>query len=162
MNFEMNLKNKMIFTSCAPLVLVVALGVAAYLSIQSLIETSQWVKHTHEVVEHAMKIEKLLVDMETGERGFLIAGKDEFLEPYDNGRRELSALTTATKELVNDNPKQVQRMEAIEASIDQWKEKWPNRRSKLNAEGAAEAQKSAVELNDMADQLKSIVEEFNM
>jgi len=123
MNFEMNLKNKMIFTSCAPLVLVVALGVAAYLSIQSLIETSQWVKHTHEVVEHAMKIEKLLVDMETGERGFLIAGKDEFLEPYDNGRRELSALTTATKELVNDNPKQVQRMEAIEASIDQWKEK---------------------------------------
>ena len=41
-------------------------------------------------------IEKLVVDLETGERGFLIAGKEEFLEPYESGIKELSALIKET------------------------------------------------------------------
>ena len=116
----MNLKNKLISARWAPLVLVAALGITAYLSIQSLLNTSQWVKHTHEVIEHAMGIQTLLIDMETGERGFLITGKDEFLEPYHRGRKELASLTAATKALVRDNPIQVDRMEDIEAAIDKW------------------------------------------
>lgn len=30
-----------------------------------------------------------MVDMETGERGFLITSKDEFLKPYEQGQKAL-------------------------------------------------------------------------
>ncbi len=47
------------------------------------------------------------MDLETGERGFLIAGKEEFLEPYESGIKDLSALLKETIKLVSYNPGQV-------------------------------------------------------
>jgi len=122
-NFNMGLRNKIMLTSTAPLILVLILGIVSFMSIKSLLKTSGWVNHTHDVVEHAMKIEKLIVDMETGERGFLIAGKDEFLEPYNNGRKNVKLMIAETKELVSDNPKQVERITEIEDAINSWHEK---------------------------------------
>jgi len=117
---DMGLKNKITLGSCAPIILVAIMGFVAYQSINSLLQTAGWVKHTHEVIEHAMTIEKLIVDMETGERGFLIAGKDEFLEPYNNGKAAMVKVIKETKELVSDNPKQVGRLEVIESAIAGW------------------------------------------
>ena len=58
--------------------------------------------------------------METGERGFLIAGRDEYLEPYTGGIKSYKRLLSETKELVNDNPAQVRRLEAIDELVQQW------------------------------------------
>jgi methyl-accepting chemotaxis protein len=56
----------------------------AYQNIQSLVNDANWVKYTHLVTSNASSIEKkLVIDMETGERGYLISGKEEFLEPYE-------------------------------------------------------------------------------
>jgi len=41
------------------------------------------VQYTREVIARANNLARLIVDMETGERGFLIAGRDEFLEPFN-------------------------------------------------------------------------------
>jgi len=71
----LSIKNKIVLGSCLSLVLVVILAFIANQSIKSLVETEKWVEHTHQVLEHASQIEKLIVDMETGERGYLIAGK---------------------------------------------------------------------------------------
>jgi len=48
----------------------------------------------HEVVTTAKQIEAAAVDMETGMRGFLLAGKDEFLEPYNNGKAKFEVLVS--------------------------------------------------------------------
>ena len=45
-------------------------------------------------------IQKCMVDQETGERGFLITGKDEFLEPFDTGQVELKQAITELRSLV--------------------------------------------------------------
>ena len=50
--------------------------------------------------EHSMK---LLVDMETGQRGFLAFGKQEFLEPYDRGKGDLPGSFNRLAGLVNGN-----------------------------------------------------------
>ena len=39
-------------------------------SIISMSDTADWVDHTHQVLNNASAIEKLVVDIETGERGF--------------------------------------------------------------------------------------------
>ncbi|MEM7183438.1 MAG: CHASE3 domain-containing protein [Spirochaetota bacterium] len=53
---------------------------------------------------HFKSLQKLMIDMETGERGFLLAGRDEFLEPYNSGWSQFQTLITKQKKLVFDNP----------------------------------------------------------
>ena len=43
------------------------------------------------LVEAQLLVEKLLLDVETGQRGFLLTGRAEFLEPYDDARARLPA-----------------------------------------------------------------------
>ena len=78
------------------------------------------VEHDLPVLANAARLEKLMVDMETGERGFLITGKEEFLEPYRAGLKEFDALIATQKELVSDNPPQVERLEEIQKLKDEW------------------------------------------
>jgi CHASE3 domain sensor protein len=51
-------------------------------NLQSLISKNEWVNHTHEVIYTAEKTISLLKDAETGQRGYLITQKEEFLAPY--------------------------------------------------------------------------------
>ncbi len=120
---NMGLRLRIILGSSSPLILVVILSVVSTMSITSLLEISGWVEHTHEVIEGQGEIQRLIIDMETGERGFLISGKDEFLEPYIAGKKALVDKIAAVKNLVNDNPAQVKRMDDVERLISEWSQK---------------------------------------
>ncbi len=61
-----------------------ATGVATE-SLKTITETTGWVKHTYEVIDDAKEILASAVDMETGMRGYLLAGEDSFLDPYTGG-----------------------------------------------------------------------------
>ncbi len=119
----MKLRTKIILGSCTSLVLVAVLAVISVISIKSLLDINDWVDHTHTAIEYATETEKLVVDLETGVRGFLIAGKDGFLEPYIAGKKALGDNIRRAKEHVSDNPKQVERLEAVEILIKEWYEK---------------------------------------
>ncbi|MFL5403971.1 MAG: CHASE3 domain-containing protein, partial [Gemmatimonadales bacterium] len=44
--------------------------------------SARWVTHTHEVLERLGTLLSSFQDAETGQRGYIITGKDEYLEPY--------------------------------------------------------------------------------
>ncbi len=81
------------------------------------------VEHNAPVVANARHLSKLVVDMETGQRGFCITHQEEFLEPYTTGAKDFDALIQQQKKLVSDNPSQVATIERIEHLVHQWKEK---------------------------------------
>ena len=116
------LKTKIISGGTLPLILVVILSTVATLSVSSLLRSSDMVNHTHKVVQEAMKIEASAVDMETGMRGYLLAGKDEFLNPYTNGGKTFQNLLKALQNTVNDNPAQVKLLGETQQTINEWKE----------------------------------------
>jgi len=118
-----NVKSKLVLVSIFQISLVIMLSFISYKTITDLLRTVLWVDHTHEVIEQAQKIEKLIVDMETGERGFLITGKEDFLEPYYSGKRSQTNIITTTKYLVHDNPSQIERLVKIDELIKQWENK---------------------------------------
>jgi len=120
---KIGLKTKMLIGSCAPLILVVILGIACMWSIRLLLLTSANVDYSHRVMGSAQEIEKLIGDLETGERGFLIAGKDEFLTPYIKGKKELSSQIEQTRKMVQSDPSQVERLAKIEDLVGKWYEK---------------------------------------
>jgi len=116
----MKFKTKLLAGNGIILVLMSVIAIIVYTSINTLIETSKWVEHTHAMISNAKNLEKLLVDMETGERGFLIAGKDLFLEPYTRGKDDFEKVMTDTRNLVGDNPAQLARLKEISEQVKQW------------------------------------------
>ncbi len=119
----MKFGTKMILGNAIVLGLMVVIGGIVYNSINSLIDTASWVNHTQKVMANGNRLMALMVDKETGERGFLIAGQEEYLEPYNNGLTEFAELMAATKQLVSDNPAQVARLEKIEEMSNEWNQK---------------------------------------
>lgn len=78
------------------------------------------VEHDLQVLQNAQNLQKFVVDAETGQRGFIITGDDSFLEPYTEGIHGFEQLIVIEKQLISDNPDQVQRLETIRILFDKW------------------------------------------
>ena len=83
-------------------------------------KNEEWVTHTYEVIQHANAILAAAVDMETGMRGYLLAGRDEFLAPYEGGSKSFFDLSASLRKTVDDNPAQVQLLTEGEQTIRDW------------------------------------------
>ena len=53
-----------------------------YVGTARLIDNNHWVEHSHEVRLSLAEILLVMVDAETGQRGFVVTGDEAFLEPY--------------------------------------------------------------------------------
>ncbi|NNG62549.1 GAF domain-containing protein, partial [Pseudomonas fragi] len=88
--------------------------------ISYLLSVIQWVEHTDRVINNANEAVKLSVDLETGMRGFLITGDEHFLDPYEVAKPQIMAQLNGLKELVGDNPQQIDRLKRLEALQSDW------------------------------------------
>jgi len=89
---------------------------------QAVIQNNlKWVNHTYKVLAKADAILAAAVDMETGMRGYLLAGKEEFLDPYKSGSKNLFAFLSEMKKAVSDNPSQVTLLGQIDKNMQGWK-----------------------------------------
>ena len=117
---HLNTRQKILAGFSVPLILMLVIAVTVYQSIQQSNETAAWVKHTQEVIAAGHELNKLMIDMETGERGFLITGKDEFLVPFIDAKEVWGDKVDEYKSLVTDNLEQVSRLDKIDQLQQQW------------------------------------------
>ena len=117
---KIGLRTKLLTGFAVPVVAIVLIVIVVQSSISSLLQANHWVDHTHKVINEGKAILSSMVDMETGMRGFLITGKDEFLEPYIAGQQTFSSTVSKLKQTVSDNPAQVDRLKAIEQMKEAW------------------------------------------
>lgn len=115
-----NLKKKIMAGSVVVTLLVLGTSIYNMVNTFGLERSSFWVDHTHKVLAKADGILAAAVDMETGMRGFLLAGKDEFLEPYNGGKKRFHEGVDDLKKTVSDNPSQVSLLGEIDKTITQW------------------------------------------
>jgi two-component system, chemotaxis family, sensor kinase CheA len=76
--------------------------------------------HDMKVHELTYQIEKNVLDMETGQRGYALTGDSEYLSPYNNGLVEWRINYATLHELVSNNPTQVQNLNSIRDNIERW------------------------------------------
>ncbi|MEA2788596.1 MAG: hypothetical protein QOG73_1002, partial [Acetobacteraceae bacterium] len=72
------------------------------------------VQHTHEVIVAIDNVLASIVDIETGERGFLLTAEAAFLQPYDGGIATLWNNFHEVERLTADNPEQRQNSAILE------------------------------------------------
>jgi PAS domain S-box-containing protein len=63
-----------------------------------------WVLHTRQVLYELEKIEYLLVDAETGQRGYLLTGDPSYLEPYNRAIVQVDSHIASLDRLTTGNP----------------------------------------------------------
>ena len=95
-------------------VFLMVVAVAFYTSFKTR-EAENWNVHTYQVLGQADELLKSMINMETGARGFLLAGEDKFLEPWTNGLSAFDKAWSESKRLTADNPEQQRRLEDIRA-----------------------------------------------
>ena len=99
------------------LLLLIAIGAISYRSFAKLATTSEWVTHTHQVLEHISGLYGQLKDAETGQRGYIVTGDEAFLEPYQTGSASVANVLKELRQLTADNPNQQKRLDAAEPLI---------------------------------------------
>jgi len=116
----MKLRTQLVLSYVVLFALMVLMAGISYQSTSSLLETFKRVDYSHEVMTKVRLIQKIVVDMQSGKRGFLITGENEYLEPYREARKAYEREMSGLKGLVGDNPSQVRRLEDVEALIGRW------------------------------------------
>ena len=80
-------------------------------------------KHDIEVHDLANQIQKNILDMETGMRGYVITGNEEYLEPYNLASRSWMDNYNKLHSMLADNGKQQRNLEEIKPLLMTWMEK---------------------------------------
>ena len=117
---QTNFRRRLSLALALPLLLMSILAVSLIGQVNHLTSVMQWVNHTDRVIAQANHTEKLLIDMETGLRGYLVTGNSEFLEPYQKASRVIAPTFNQLGGLISDNPSQVQRLATLQSTYQQW------------------------------------------
>ena len=101
------------------LLALIIVGAVSYDSTIKLIDSAEWVRHTHEVLNGLDEVFSGMKDAETGQRGYVITGEARYLEPYQGAREVVDQKLKSLRELTADNPIQQQRLAAMEPLVAQ-------------------------------------------
>ncbi len=107
--------------AAAGFLLVIAIlaiaGTVSYRSTTGLIEDSTRVGHTHELIEELERVLSKIQDAETGERGYVITGREYYLKPYRESLVSIEHDVADLKEFLSDNREQKERLGRLELLI---------------------------------------------
>ena len=96
---------------------VLAAGWATYVEVREAREAGDRARHTQAVVEQIDSLEAEIINAETGQRGFLLTGQEEYLEPYAHGRTIVAAALGRLKQLTADSPTQLARIGVVDELV---------------------------------------------
>src|SRR6185503_6190956 len=115
MNFTLGRKIAVGFSIA--LALLVLIAWASFKSLGELTQNAQRVEETYQTLQTLESILARIIDVETGERGFLISGADHYLEPYRAARDSVRQEIATARRLTDANPAQRQRLDLLEPLI---------------------------------------------
>lgn len=76
--------------------------------------------HTYDVINESADLLASLINIETGMRGFVITGREQFLAPLTEGEHAFQEHFATLRNLTADNPAQQQRLNQLLSAHDQW------------------------------------------
>lgn len=100
------------------LVILVINAVITYRNMIEAINHGNRVSHTNEVLAALEATLSTVVNAETGQRGYIITGEEDFLAPYNTAVSSIGDRLQQVKQLTADNPNQQQQIATLEPKIN--------------------------------------------
>lgn len=99
------------------LALLGIVGVVSQRTIHGLIDDSQWVNHTHEVLELLQRVSFQITQAEASVRGFVITANSRFESQYLLDRSGMEPLLSELKVKTSDNPSEQAKLLQLQAVV---------------------------------------------
>jgi methyl-accepting chemotaxis protein len=115
---KLNIGTKIFAGFSLAIIVIVFFGVTAYINTDDLITDSKWVTHSNEVWNEISNVMSTMKDLETGSRGYIITGDEDFLEPYRNGLDSVHVQIGELQRMIADNKLQTSRLEEVKVIIE--------------------------------------------
>ncbi|WP_437510320.1 sensor histidine kinase [Sorangium sp. So ce1099] len=112
------LNSRMTWLLAAVLAAAVLLSTSFY-SFRSFSRSTELVRRTAAVQVELERLLAALLNAETGERGFLLSGQEEFLEPYHLGITDAESRLARLRELITDEDER-RALDGLDALTRQW------------------------------------------
>ncbi|MBA4312543.1 MAG: hypothetical protein C0417_07925, partial [Chlorobiaceae bacterium] len=93
------------------------IGIISYWNTVSQIEDAKQVSHTHEVLQNLEEVLSDIKDVETGVRGFVITGNEQYLEPYYAQYDSIGIEINELRSLTSDNPNHQRCVDLLEPIV---------------------------------------------
>jgi methyl-accepting chemotaxis protein len=119
---QLTLKKRLFVTFAAILLLAGALISVALVNTNKLLDTVKWNTHTYQVLAESEQMLLSMVNIETGLRGFVASGHENFLEPFKQGEKDFVVHFEKSKALTSDNAAQQARLEKLLVNHDRFME----------------------------------------
>ncbi|MEH2447129.1 MAG: response regulator [Nostoc sp.] len=114
---RLKIGNKIGISFALSLATLTTIGLISYQSTNDLIKTSVNENHTYQVLSQLEDLNLQLTNAETGQRGYVITGKQSYLEPYNAAINVLDQKVNELQRLTEDNPSQQRRLDILQPLI---------------------------------------------
>jgi PAS domain S-box-containing protein len=108
------------------LVVLIFLGWYSFSNMQQLLGTAKMLSHASRVINNAEQVMKASVDIETGQRGYVITGDKEFLEPSEVSKGEIFKRLTTLDSLTKISVAQHERVTKLRLLINTQLQRFEN------------------------------------
>lgn len=115
-----SLAKRILMSLLFSVVFIIVAATLSYTNLNKMVQAQGWVSHTYEVIAEFNGLSSLMVDMETGQRGYLMSGDEKFLEPFTNARGKFVTELEALQKKVSDNAGQVERLNKMKDTYTKW------------------------------------------
>jgi signal transduction histidine kinase/CheY-like chemotaxis protein len=146
--------DRQLWRAIIPPLLLLA-GHAAIISILIIywLRTSDRLQQGTQIISRVNELEMLLFNMETGVRGHLLTGHEEFLAPYTRARERITPALQELRQSVGKEPAHVRSVDAADRLYRQWMDLEPAMR------GGAATQPSDADLAAVLARRRDLIEE---
>ena len=94
-------------TLSLPILLLLVLAGFIIWQISQSTAQLRWIDHSDQVMEQTLRLEKLVIDQETGLRGYQLTGDTSMLAPYRAAMAPIAKQFTVLRDMITDNPTQM-------------------------------------------------------
>lgn len=116
----MNLSTKLLAGFLIISLLFASVAIVNFQLSEDVIANSDYLNKSQTIVREAGRLQRNIIDMENGFRGYLLSGREPFLAPYQEAFQQIPFAFEGLRENLQDSPKQLEQLATIRAIHNRW------------------------------------------
>jgi len=114
---KLSFRNQVLLGFAVSIVLVLLVGILSVKNINQLEDDTNLVEHTQKVIKTSTNLLQLMIDAETGMRGYGATNNKVFLDPYNAALPKIGNDLSDLHSLIADNPIEVRRADSLSSLV---------------------------------------------
>ncbi len=111
------LAKKLLLVSAVPMLAVLVLSLLTYRSVETFSLDEDHLNEVYHIQSASAEFMRLVVDLETGFRGYVLTQQPQFLQPYQAAKQRVLALGNSLRQMVDNDPAQRMLVQSVQNNI---------------------------------------------